>query len=862
MCTCIPSYYEHLCHLAVPPKCAFVPGLIPSSTRSPRVKYHHPSLYPPTTPTRTSSQFFNTQTLAGLMTAGKPLCSSPLAGPPASFDTGSDSDSDSDENPSSPVSPVNSDQPSLSWNISPALSPINPYSSFELKSPASVIPSISASMASRGPRVRVRVPCPPPKCHLHPRNTVINNADNDPFMIHDLTRSEPDTLLARYKCTCKQNDSNAKKSVLRKKRSSSTSPTSNPSTPKSSTPPSSLAHSRDQKKSTRMGTGTEMNEIDRDTARSGPRPGMRSIEDIASEREMKKSLFEGRELEAGLEGCRRGTINMADGGLRDCVDAGDGVGSGVEVPVFRLVVDNEDDGADGRQHVKECAGELRRGIRPGELRYGGVGPGTLEGARRSEGRVWGGGSPVSLHVVAEGESWRRRDEWEMDLASSSSSLRRREDNRRMTMKELGMGSVGGSNRKRNVAEGPRTMSTLNEWEEFGVLKPPSRHLLSALPAVSGAWKEPSLDTMRRKSMAHSFTTRRTTRVDLLSSSTSSVPSNLFNLPTTPPSKRFSASTSSPLSTPSHSPESLFFSVSSTTSRSPSSPTPRPKRTTPSNNSWYTANTWGEIPKFTRLGLSAPGVVLPISAKEHMRLKRVHATSPTDRRWSNFPSSNSSSCSSLAHTSVSASQEKNYKGAETDLEGKTLSRSSSASATTSASSSSACWSACTTSTTTSPSPTSEENDSMERVLSMESAESVYDVAPKADTMAFDTVKQKYHANKPHRSVGFIKGLRGNLGAGHPCSAGAIHSHASSELTLAMGNVGNAGAEVASSSQSLVSSKLNSAIGVDHTLSTPSLGQYPSSYSISSAGQIGVGEGGKLRGESSVKRWWKSLVGGAR
>lgn len=47
---------------------------------------------------------------------------------------------------------------------------------------------------------------------------------------------------------------------------------------------------------------------------------------------------------------------------------------------------------------------------------------------------------------------------------------------------------------------------------------------------------------------------------------------------------------------------------------------------PQDNSWFTANTYDVTPKFSRLGLAASGVVLPVSAKEHKRLSRPSSRS--------------------------------------------------------------------------------------------------------------------------------------------------------------------------------------------------------------------------------------------
>jgi len=57
--------------------------------------------------------------------------------------------------------------------------------------------------------------------------------------------------------------------------------------------------------------------------------------------------------------------------------------------------------------------------------------------------------------------------------------------------------------------------------------------------------------------------------------------------------------------------------------SPPSPPParvksRTGKTLPKDNSWYISNTYGEIPRFTRLGLASGNVVLPVSARAYRK----------------------------------------------------------------------------------------------------------------------------------------------------------------------------------------------------------------------------------------------------
>ena len=61
---------------------------------------------------------------------------------------------------------------------------------------------------------------------------------------------------------------------------------------------------------------------------------------------------------------------------------------------------------------------------------------------------------------------------------------------------------------------------------------------------------------------------------------------------------------------------------------------------PHINSWYTANTYDVTPRFSRLGLSASTVVMPLSPKEHRRLSRNTSITKTNS------SSSSSSTTSL------------------------------------------------------------------------------------------------------------------------------------------------------------------------------------------------------------------------
>ncbi|KAF8800112.1 hypothetical protein BYT27DRAFT_6844143 [Phlegmacium glaucopus] len=66
-----------------------------------------------------------------------------------------------------------------------------------------------------------------------------------------------------------------------------------------------------------------------------------------------------------------------------------------------------------------------------------------------------------------------------------------------------------------------------------------------------------------------------------------------------------------------------------------------------DNSWYTANPYDVTPRFSRLGLSASGVVMPLSPKEHRRL------SSTTRTTSNGSTSNSTSPTTKRFSIVSA-----------------------------------------------------------------------------------------------------------------------------------------------------------------------------------------------------------------
>lgn len=50
-------------------------------------------------------------------------------------------------------------------------------------------------------------------------------------------------------------------------------------------------------------------------------------------------------------------------------------------------------------------------------------------------------------------------------------------------------------------------------------------------------------------------------------------------------------------------------------------TPSRSKSQPQVDSWYTTNTYDVTPRFSRLGLSAPTVIMPLSPKEHRRLSR-------------------------------------------------------------------------------------------------------------------------------------------------------------------------------------------------------------------------------------------------
>ena len=84
-----------------------------------------------------------------------------------------------------------------------------------------------------------------------------------------------------------------------------------------------------------------------------------------------------------------------------------------------------------------------------------------------------------------------------------------------------------------------------------------------------------------------------------------------------------------------------------------------------HNSWYTANPYDVTPRFSRLGLSASTVVMPVSAKEHRRLSRntglsrmdgTSSTSktppsPTTKRFSILPSPSLRSLSAASTQSL-------------------------------------------------------------------------------------------------------------------------------------------------------------------------------------------------------------------
>lgn len=74
---------------------------------------------------------------------------------------------------------------------------------------------------------------------------------------------------------------------------------------------------------------------------------------------------------------------------------------------------------------------------------------------------------------------------------------------------------------------------------------------------------------------------------------------------------------------------------------------------PGDNSWLIANPYEVTPKFTRLGLASPHVVLPLCAKEHSHLARQNSKSSvktSTARISRVRSTNSSSGTSLSSRS--------------------------------------------------------------------------------------------------------------------------------------------------------------------------------------------------------------------
>ncbi|KAJ3512184.1 hypothetical protein NLJ89_g3671 [Agrocybe chaxingu] len=92
------------------------------------------------------------------------------------------------------------------------------------------------------------------------------------------------------------------------------------------------------------------------------------------------------------------------------------------------------------------------------------------------------------------------------------------------------------------------------------------------------------------------------------------------------------------------------------------PSAKRTRPAPTDNSWYTANAYDVTPKFTRLGLAGPGVVLPVSARAHRKQQQSNpSASNVDKEKEKRASiasfqltRRSSTVSSLASTSTSTS----------------------------------------------------------------------------------------------------------------------------------------------------------------------------------------------------------------
>ncbi|CAA7270106.1 unnamed protein product [Cyclocybe aegerita] len=92
------------------------------------------------------------------------------------------------------------------------------------------------------------------------------------------------------------------------------------------------------------------------------------------------------------------------------------------------------------------------------------------------------------------------------------------------------------------------------------------------------------------------------------------------------------------------------------------PSAKSDRPVPTDNSWYTANAYDVTPKFTRLGLAGPGVVLPVSARAHRKQQQCNpAASNVDKEKekrasiANFQlTRRSSTVSTSASTSTSTS----------------------------------------------------------------------------------------------------------------------------------------------------------------------------------------------------------------
>ncbi|PPR01785.1 hypothetical protein CVT24_001712 [Panaeolus cyanescens] len=851
MCTCFSSpYYLHDVYLVPPPKCAQIPGS-QSYTDSTRVIYRNTnsslpsslpgsvspsaSSSPPSSPpssaaaaTPSTAHYHSNNSLAlpvlsSSMNTRKPLRSSPLAGPPALFNSeSSDSEVDSSDfdGPGS-----RSPNPYSSTATSPTDSTfgfISNTSSCSISEGEVATTGLMFSTKSEKRRmVRLKLPA---ECHLHPRVSVAQQ------------RGGPEMpMMGTTVCTCS---------------STPRLPTSAAATPKKKSNTGVLKKKRPSVSPTSAVFGD-------------PHQNANIKEPVMLSPPLRSFASRSRE-----------SLGLGSGELKDSVDGG-GVGKG---DVDRVGV-----GAGGSSGA-EGLGWSDRSRTGAGTGTGGLLSASLSGSGISEkGRVRALGPrplpistlrdrPVSaqVQVVAEGESRRRKEEWEtVESEHQNLYMKSTKSNsngygygqRRMTMMELSTGARGGDvygdirfkksseNLKPPVARGGGNRAG-HEWEEFGVLRTAGTYNQPLLPSPLSDGRDADPKT-RRRSMGNMLPP--SSNINKLAVSTSSIPTSngFLSPPSTPPSKRLSASISQSqsLSSSYSSPRSMSYSPSSssplslssstssplsflppytTRPHTPPTPTPDPyqksKRVVSTSNSWYTAQPWGEIPKFTRLGLAAPGVVLPIPAKEHWRLKRGISggsmNGSTSSRQSSvghgsigsggamsmrsLSNSSSSSCVPISPpqtpskasespriTRISEANESEENdncvnstegnGNDDEVERETLSRSSSASAATSMStssaSSSACWSACTTATTTtmmSPSSTSEGDLSV-------GGGSIPDAwaKKKSQVVVVDndaTVKQvnvNETKHKRRRSLGIIKGLGlGGGGAGGGSFAAAL------------------------------------------------------------------------------------------